>query len=59
MSEVANALEMAALRLEHRAGNPSYEKAWKVAARVVRELKQELTEQPKQLTDNAQQISSS
>lgn len=34
-------LEIAAQRLEQRAGNPIYQKAWKAAAKILRQLKTE------------------
>lgn len=61
--DVADALEEAAKRLEGRSGNDIYQKAWRAAARVVRQLKHEkLTtafEELQELTDAAKQISSS
>lgn len=33
------ALEKAAAMLERRAGNEVYQKAWKIAARLIREMK--------------------
>lgn len=36
------ALERAAVRLEQRAGNKLYQQAWKIAAKMIREMKPEL-----------------
>lgn len=46
-------LEAAASRIENRAGNYLYVKAWRAAAKVIRAMKQE-----QKLTDNAVQIRS-
>lgn len=37
----AETLEAAARKLEERAGNPIYQKAWKAAAKFLRQLKTE------------------
>jgi len=58
-TEVADALEEAAKRLESRSGNEIYQKAWRAAARVVRQLAHEkLTDNFQELTDKHKQISS-
>lgn len=51
---VSDALEGAARQLEARAGNETYQKAWRRAAKLLRSMK------PRQkLTDSVEQISSS
>lgn len=51
-------LEAAAQMLEERYGNDAYQKAWKAAAKLVRDMKK-LTDASSKLTDNAPQITSS
>lgn len=53
-----DALEAAAFKLETLAGNEVYVKAWRAAAKHVRDMKK-LTSNSKELTDNAEQISHS
>lgn len=50
-------IEAVARKLEHQAGNPMYEKAWRAAAKFVRAMKK-LPNSERKLPDNAEQISS-
>lgn len=56
MSMDPQTLDEVADRLDKRAGNPVYEKAWRSAAKYIRSLKK-LTSTDAKLTDKSEQIS--